>query len=70
MLHEYALKAKRLEINPRSPLIQGLLRRIEDLPVDEDEKDEEAEAELKEAASILVDGALVRSGFDVEDKNK
>ncbi|KAJ3509681.1 hypothetical protein NMY22_g16215 [Coprinellus aureogranulatus] len=70
MLHEFAMKAKLLEINPRSPLIEGLLRRVEDLPVDEDEKDEEAEAELKEIASILIDGALVRSGFDVSNKNE
>lgn len=64
------MKAKLLEINPRSPLIEGLLRRVEDLPTDEDEKDEEAEAELKEIASILIDGALVRSGFDVTNKNE
>ncbi|RXW25137.1 hypothetical protein EST38_g706 [Candolleomyces aberdarensis] len=70
MLHEYAMKAKLLEINPRSPLIEGLLRRVEDLPTDEDERDPETEVELKEAASILIDGALVRSGFDVTNKNE
>ena len=70
MLHEFAMKAKLLEINPRSPLIEGLLRRVEDLPTDEDEQDAEAEAELKEIASILIDGALVRSGFDVSNKNE
>lgn len=70
ILHEFAMKAKTLEINPHSPLIEGLLRRIKDLPSDEDEKDEEAEAELKEVTSILVDGALVRSGFDVQNKNQ
>ncbi|KAG6817393.1 hypothetical protein H0H87_009037 [Tephrocybe sp. NHM501043] len=69
ILHEYAMKAKVLEINPRSPLIEGLLRRVEDLPVDEDEKDVEAEEELREVASILIDGALVRSGFEVPDSN-
>ncbi|KAH6914924.1 Hsp90 protein-domain-containing protein [Coprinopsis sp. MPI-PUGE-AT-0042] len=69
ILHEFAMKAKTLEINPHSPLIEGLLRRIKDLPTDEDEKDEEAEAELKEVTSILIDGALVRSGFDVQSKN-
>ncbi|KAF6762628.1 heat shock protein Hsp90 [Ephemerocybe angulata] len=70
MLHEFAMKAKLLEINPRSPLIEGLLRRIEDLPTDEDERDPETEEEIKEATSILIDGALVRSGFDVTDKNQ
>lgn len=71
ILHEFALKAKNLEINPRSPLIQGLLRRVEQLTSDADqEKDLEAEEELKEVASILIDGALVRSGFEVPDSNR
>ncbi|TFK43547.1 Hsp90 protein-domain-containing protein [Crucibulum laeve] len=70
ILHEYALKAKLLEINPKSPLIEGLLRRVQDLPTDEDEKDIDAEEELKEVASILIDGALVRSGFEVPDNNR
>jgi len=64
------MKAKVLEINPRSPLIEGLLRRINDLPIDEDEKDADAEEELKEVTSILIDGALVRSGFEVPDSHK
>lgn len=70
VMHEYAIKAKVLEINPRSPLIEGLLRRVEELPAEDDEKDVEAEDELKEVASILIDGALVRSGFEVPDSNK
>ncbi|KAG6919444.1 hypothetical protein DXG01_006327 [Tephrocybe rancida] len=69
ILHDYAMKAKVLEINPRSPLIEGLLRRVEDLPSEEDEKDTESE-ELREVASILIDGALVRSGFEVPDSNR
>ena len=69
-MHDYAKKQKSLEINPRSPLIQGLLRRVEQLPTEEDEKDLEAEEELKEVASILIDGALVRSGFEVPDSNR
>lgn len=59
--------AKTLEINPRSPLIVGLLRRVEDLQ--EDGKELEAE-ELHEVASILIDGALVRSGFEVPDSHR
>ncbi|KAF9534344.1 Hsp90 protein-domain-containing protein [Crepidotus variabilis] len=70
ILHDWAMKAKLLEINPYSPLIEGLLRRVTDLPTDEDEKDVEAEEELKEIASILIDGALVRSGFEVPDNNR
>ncbi|KAF8076368.1 heat shock protein Hsp90 [Lyophyllum atratum] len=70
ILHEFAMKAKSLEINPRSPLIEGLLRRIENLPSEEDERDLEAEEELREVALILIDGALVRSGFEVPDSNR
>jgi len=63
------MKAKFLEINPRSPLIEGLLRRVEQLPSEGEEKDLEAENELREITSILIDGALVRSGFEVPDSN-
>ncbi|KAI6164847.1 cation-transporting ATPase [Pisolithus thermaeus] len=48
-------KQKVLEINPRSPLIEGLLHRVET---------------IAKVASILVDSALVRSGFEVADSNK
>ncbi|KAI0327766.1 heat shock protein Hsp90 [Cubamyces sp. BRFM 1775] len=67
---EFAKKQKVLEINPRSPLIEGLLKRIEQLPAEEDERDVEAEEELREVATVLVDGALVRSGFAVTDSNE
>lgn len=50
-------------------MIEGLLARVEDLN-SEEEKDTEAERELKEVASILIDGALVRSGFEVHDSNE
>ena len=63
------MKAKRLEINPRSPLIEGILRRVNQLPSGEEGEDIEAEEELKEVTSILIDGALVRSGFDVTDSH-
>ena len=66
---EFAKKQKVLEINPRSPLIEGLLRRIEALPAEEEERDIEAEEELREVATVLVDGALVRSGIAVTDSN-
>ncbi|GBE79623.1 Heat shock protein 90 homolog [Sparassis crispa] len=69
-MHEFAKKQKVLEINPRSPLVQGLLRRVQQLPTEEDERDLEAEAELQEVASVLIDGALVRSGFGVPDSNE
>src|ERR1700761_3098896 len=69
-MHEFAKKQKFLEINPYSPLIEGLLRRVKQLPDEGDERDLEAEAELKEVTSILIDGALIRSGFDVSDSHE
>lgn len=66
---QYMRKQRSLEVNPRSPLIEGLLARVVDLSSDE-EKDTEAEKELKEITSILIDGALVRSGFEVHDSNE
>ncbi|KAI6047198.1 hypothetical protein EDC04DRAFT_594858 [Pisolithus marmoratus] len=62
-------KQKVLEVNPRSPLIEGLLHRVETITSDDDEMDRNLE-ELREVASILVDSALVRSGFEVADSNK
>lgn len=67
---DFAKKQKVLEINPRSPLIEGLLRRIKQLPAEGEEPDVEVEAELREVATVLVDGALVRSGFSVTDSNE
>lgn len=63
---------KVLEINPKSPLIEGLLERVLDLPYGEDEDDEDRaespdEAELRETVRVLVDTTLVRSGFSVAD---
>lgn len=69
-MHEYAMKAKILEINPHSPLITGLLNQVSSLSTDEDQQDLEAEAELREVASILIDGALIRSGYGVHDNNR
>jgi len=66
-MYEYAMKAQHLEINPRSPLIEGILRRVNQLRED---RDIEAEEELREVTSILIDGALVRSGFSVPDSNR
>ncbi|OCF30950.1 cation-transporting ATPase [Kwoniella heveanensis CBS 569] len=64
---------KVLEINPKSPLIEGLLDRVLDLPqsdVTEDEgvkRTSEEEEELRETVRVLFDTALVRSGFSVAD---
>jgi heat shock protein 90kDa beta len=68
-LQDYATKQKVLEINPRSPLIEGLLKRIVALGEDESERDKEEEIELTEVANILIDGALIRSGFEVMESN-
>ncbi|GJE84143.1 heat shock protein Hsp90 [Phanerochaete sordida] len=70
VVHDFAKKMKTLEINPRSPLIEGLLKRVEQLPAGDDaERDLDAEAELREVTSVLIDGALVRSGFEVPDSH-
>jgi heat shock protein 90kDa beta len=68
-MYDYASKQKILEINPRSPLIEVLLKRIMALPEEESERDQAEEMELKEIASILIDGALIRSGFTVMETN-
>ncbi|KAJ1309073.1 hypothetical protein OPQ81_004752 [Rhizoctonia solani] len=70
-MHDWAKKQKFLEINPNSPLIEGLLKKVQVLnDVEEgEEKDSQLEEELKEVTSILIDGALVRSGFEVSDSN-
>ena len=64
-------RAAVLEINPRSPLIEGLLKCVAQLPAGEDtERDLEAEEEpVREVTSVLIDGALVRSGFEVPDSH-
>jgi heat shock protein beta len=71
MLKMMAQMPKILELNPKSPLIEGLLERLLEMPAMDDD-DEEASAEeldLRESASILIDTALIRSGFDVHDSN-
>jgi heat shock protein beta len=71
-MHEWARKQRALEINPRSPLIEGLLRKytaLKDVKEGE-EPNAELEQEVQEISGILIDGALVRSGFDVPDSNE
>ncbi|TCD70817.1 hypothetical protein EIP91_001507 [Steccherinum ochraceum] len=70
LMHDFAKKAKIMEINPRSPLIEGLLKRVQQLPGEDEERDLDAEDELREVASVLIDGAMVRSGFAVNDSNE
>ncbi|GMK55180.1 hypothetical protein CspeluHIS016_0202360 [Cutaneotrichosporon spelunceum] len=55
-----------LEINPKSPLMEGFLSRVIELPEAEDGESAE-ELEMRELAQVLFDTALVRSGFDVAD---
>lgn len=69
-MSDFAKKQKILEINPRSPLIEGLLKRVKQLPGEGEERDLDAEDELREVTSVLIDGALVRSGFGVNDSNE
>lgn len=56
-------KAKKVfEINPKHPLIQGLLSKVP-------EAGEEADEELRYVVRTLWDTSLVRSGFNVVDNN-
>jgi heat shock protein beta len=59
---------KILEINPKSPLIIGLLERVMELPA-EDENSEEAK-DLGDIVQVLFDTTSVRSGFTVGDSNE
>ncbi|ODO00654.1 cation-transporting ATPase [Cryptococcus wingfieldii CBS 7118] len=64
---------KVLEINPKSPLVEGLLDRVLELTgsgEDDEEgtlKESEEEEELREVVRVLLDTTLVRSGFSVAD---
>lgn len=58
---------KVLEINPKSPLVEGLLDKVMDLPEEKGSVDED---ELRETVQILVDTTLVRSGFTVPDPTR
>ncbi|ORX37938.1 Hsp90 protein-domain-containing protein [Kockovaella imperatae] len=58
---------KVLEINPKSPLIEGLLEHVLELPGEDEDSNSAEEIELREAVKVLVDTTLVRSGFSVAD---
>ncbi|TYJ54717.1 hypothetical protein B9479_004657 [Cryptococcus floricola] len=64
---------KVLEINPKSPLVEGLLDRVLELPGSGEDAEEgtlkasEEEEELREVVRVLLDTTLVRSGFSVAD---
>lgn len=63
---EFAKSQKRvLEINPHSPLIQGLLEEVGEV-----ENDDEKEKTLRETVETLLDVTFVRSGFPVEDLSR
>lgn len=70
-MYDFARKQRVLELNPQSPLIEGLLERVKALPSPDEleDPDPEAEAELEEVTSILIDGALIRSGFEITNSN-
>ncbi len=62
---------KILEINPKSPLIKGMLERVTDLSEDEEGGEGSAEEQdLKDLLGVLVDATLVRSGYPVTDNQE
>lgn len=63
---DFIKKAKKtFEINPKHPLIQGLLTRVEEAGEDSASENDE----LKQVVRVLWDTSLVRSGFTVPDTN-
>ncbi|KAI8447634.1 Hsp90 protein-domain-containing protein [Phakopsora pachyrhizi] len=63
---DFIKKAKKtFEINPKHPLIQGLLNKVEEAGED----DLILRDELKHVIRVLWDTSLVRSGFTVADSN-
>ncbi|KAA1113518.1 hypothetical protein PGT21_032905 [Puccinia graminis f. sp. tritici] len=63
---DFIKKAKKtFEINPKHPLIQGLLTKVEEAGED----DASASDELSQVIRVLWDTSLVRSGFTVPDTN-
>jgi heat shock protein beta len=63
---DFIKKAKKtFEINPKHPLIQGLLTKVEEAGED----DATASDELSQVIRVLWDTSLVRSGFTVPDTN-
>lgn len=66
------LQKKTFEINPKHPLIEALLSKVEALPPSEEEGQEFGVNEsdgLKESLQVLWLTALVKSGFTVPDPN-
>ncbi|GAA5981159.1 hypothetical protein JCM11641_003130 [Rhodosporidiobolus odoratus] len=62
---DFALSQKKnFEINPKHPLIERLLEKLE-----EAEGDEEAQAELSESVDVLWQTALLKSSYQVPDPN-
>lgn len=61
-------KAKRVfEINPKHPLIQGLLAKVEE--AGEDEEETTLSGDMTQVLKTLYDTSLVRSGFNVPDND-
>ena len=46
-------------------MIQGLLRRVKTLPILDDLQGPDLEAEVESEVTLLIGGALVRSGFEI-----
>ena len=53
---------KVLEINPRHPLIEGMLEKLDEAGAEDEE--------LRDTALTLWDTSMVRSGFALKDTNR
>jgi heat shock protein beta len=59
--HAYMIGKNTLEINPRHPMIRELKKKVEGNPDD---------PALKDAANLMLDAAMLASGFAVEEANE
>ncbi|GAA5991318.1 hypothetical protein JCM10908_003254 [Rhodotorula pacifica] len=64
MLEFAKMQKKNFEINPRHPLIERLLEKVEDAGDDEDSREE-----LSESVAVLWQTALLKSQYQVPDPN-
>lgn len=67
MINALKNQKKVLELNPKSPLVEGLLERLYDLSEMDEEDAENAGADVRNAVRILIDTTMVRSGYPLED---
>merc|ERR1719198_925902 len=64
----YEDQKKILEVNPRHPLVKQLLQRVKDEEAKEDDEKKEFKDTTIDMASVLIDTARLRSGYQLKDQ--